>query len=181
MRFLPHDSFDIETSMSPEEIARSLKASVEPRKLFRLSSKHAIFQGELLCNGFKISRIIHYRNSFLPIINGTIRASHSGFIISINMRLHRFVMAFMCFWFGGVSIGMLTAIMGLLSGKTHSSLILLIPFGMLVFGWALVSGGFWFEAKKQKRLLIEMFKKRETGESGADQPTTGLNSKPYAN
>jgi hypothetical protein len=164
MRFWPSDSFEIETTMTPEEIVDSLKCGVEPKKLFRFSSAHTVFQGDLMRDGFKISRIIHYRNSFLPIVHGTFRPGHSGSIVSIKMRLHRFVAAFMCFWFGGVVVGMLAVIFGLSSGKTQVSLMLLIPFGMLAFGWALVSGGFWFEAKKQKLLLIEMFKKRSSSE-----------------
>jgi hypothetical protein len=35
----------------------------------------------------------------------------------------------------------------------------LIPFGMLVFGAVLISGGFWFEASKQKIMLIELITK----------------------
>jgi hypothetical protein len=43
---------------------------------------------------------------------------------------------------------------------------LLIPFAMLMFGWALAAGGFWFEANKTKPILVEMFKGETRGESG---------------
>jgi hypothetical protein len=162
VRLWPSDSFDIETTLSPEEIVESLQSNIGPRKLFRLTSKHPTFQGELTNDGFKISRIIHYRNSFLPVVHGTFRAGNSGRIVSIKMRLNLFVAVFMCVWFSGVGLAMLAFTVGFLNGKIQPSPMLLIPFGMLVFGWALVSGGFWFEAKKQKPLLIEMFTRKDS-------------------
>ena len=160
MKLWPSDSFDIETTLSPEEIVASLRSAIEPARMFRFSSKHATFQGELTSDGFKMSRIIHYRNSFLPVVHGTFRAGDSGRIVSIKMRLNLFVAAFMCIWFTGVGLAVLAFTVGFLRGKIQPSPMLLIPFGMLVFGWALVSGGFWSEARKQKRMLVEMFTKR---------------------
>jgi ABC-type iron transport system FetAB permease component len=162
VRLWPSDSFEIETTLSPEEIVESLQSAIEPAKVFRFSSKHATFQGKLTADGFKMSRIIHYRNSFLPIIHGTFRAGDSGRIVSIKMRLNLFVAAFMWVWFTGVGLAIFVFTFAFLKGKIQSSPILLIPFGMLVFGWALVSGGFWFEAKKQKPILIAMFTRKNT-------------------
>src|SRR5712671_2639644 len=113
MRFWPSDAFEIETELSTEEILESLRLNVEPKTLFRSSSNHTTFQGDLMRDAFKISRIIHYRNSFLPIIHGTCRPGHHGTTVAVKMRLHPFVMAFMCFWFGGVGIGGLIGISGL--------------------------------------------------------------------
>ncbi len=164
MKFWPSDQFEIQTTMSAEDIVASLSSEIEPNKLFGMSTDHAPFQGDISRHGFKITRIIHYRNSFLPIISGKFLPGDAGVKVAIRMRLHPFVTAFMCVWFGGVGLGVVAVVGGLLSGPAPASPMLLIPFGMLVFGWALVSGGFWCEAKEQKRMLLEMFKGLEASE-----------------
>jgi len=153
MKFLPSDKFEIETTLSPTMIVDSLHLSIEPKKLFRMSSSsnHKPFQGEITQDGFKITRIIHYRNSFLPIITGRFLPGNPGLKVEIRMGLHPFVIAFMSIWFGGVG---LFCTLELVFGEAD----LWMPMGMVLFGIALVSGGFWFEAKKQKPMLIEMFK-----------------------
>jgi len=147
--------------MSPAEIVATLNAYIEPKKSFRFFSfsEHKVFEGELTQNGFKVMRIIFYRNSFLPVITGKFVTGQSGSTISITMRLHAFVLAFMCVWFGGVGIGMASVLIGLVSGQTKPDAMLLIPFGMLVFGCVLVVSCFWPEAKKAKRMLTEILQK----------------------
>lgn len=74
------------------------------------------------------------------------------------MTMFVWVIVFMCVWFGGVAIGTLAVIDSYISGQTVLDWFALIPFGMLVFGVALVAGGFWFEALKQKPMLEDIFK-----------------------
>jgi len=164
MKFWPSDRFEIETTMSPEAIVTALNSKIEPKKLFRLSLDHAPFQGDISRDGFRITRIVHYRNSFLPVVTGKFLAGDSGTKVAIRLGLHPVVTAFMCVWFGIVGLAVVVALAGLPSGLAPTSPVPLIPLGMLVLGWALVSGGFWFEAKKQKRMLIEMFKELGTSE-----------------
>ena len=157
MKFWPCDSFEIETTMSPEDIVASLSAKVEPRKLVRLtgfSSHHAEFEGHISPDGFKITRILSYRNSFVPVITGRFLPRGSGTKIAIRMRVHLLATAFMCVWCGGL---VWPVIAGLLTGPPTAILLSVVSLGMLVFAWAMVSGGFWFEAKKQKEMLIQMF------------------------
>ena len=65
----------------------------------------------------------------------------------------------MFIWLSGVSIGVLTFLAAALSGKMTPLPALLVPLGMLVFGIALTSGGFWWEAKKTKPIIVRMFNK----------------------
>jgi len=74
------------------------------------------------------------------------------------MRLHRFVAAFMLFWFGGVSVGLVSFSVAALRGQMVPLQALLIPLGMLLFGILLTTCSFWWEAKKAKPFLIELFK-----------------------
>ncbi|MHC5676375.1 hypothetical protein [Nostoc sp.] len=70
MKILPNDTFIILTSDSLPIVLQRLNAFVGSTKAFRFSRKHAPYQGTISESGFQISRIIHYRNSFLPVIQG---------------------------------------------------------------------------------------------------------------
>jgi hypothetical protein len=153
MKILPYETFQIQTSLPLDGIVDLMRQNVEPKKWLRFSRSHKLFEGDVSSAGFKIMRIIHYRNSFLPVIQGTFEQGDEGTRINIRMRLHQLVMAFMCFWFGGVGIAMLVTAGGLFTGKTEHSLVLLIPIGMFLFGWGLTSISFWIEVKKARRLL----------------------------
>lgn len=157
MKLLPYDKFEIQTSLTLEETVMALKAQVEPRKWLRaLSGNKTAFEGEVSRAGFKIMRIIKYRNSFLPIIKGTFNQGQNGTIVKIRMGLHPLVIVFMSVWFGGVIFGLFAIGAGLASNKISLSAPLLIPLGMLFFGWAMVAGGFWFEARKAKPQLLSI-------------------------
>ena len=162
MKIYPKDTFEIDSTLSAGEIFSSLDAVVEPPKWFRMwSSSGKKYQGEFSYSNFKIWRIISYRNSFIPIIEGQITPAASGSHIAITMRLHRFVAAFMLFWLGGVSVGLVTFSLAAMRGKMKPLPGLLIPLGMLLFGIVMTSGSFWWEAKKTKPFLVEILKGAE--------------------
>lgn len=58
---------------------------------FGLSRNHNLFEGEIEGTSFKISRIIHYRNSFLPILVGQIQDDLDASTLQIVARPHWFV------------------------------------------------------------------------------------------
>ncbi|NLB66748.1 MAG: hypothetical protein GX803_09795 [Lentisphaerae bacterium] len=157
MKIFPHDAFEIATPMSAEAIGAVLHDMVEPTKWLRLTRDHKTFQGTVERDGFKITRIIHYRNSFLPVVRGRFKPGPSGVTVAVTMRLHPFVTAFMGLWFGGVGVGIVAALAALVLGQADAHPTMLIPFGLLLIGWALVSGAFWHEANKTKPILLEMF------------------------
>ena len=137
--------------------------SVQEDEARRFSRDHAPFQGEVYPGGFRISRIIHYRNSFLPMITGEFQPGAAGTKVVIRMGLHPFVTVFLCVWFGGVGLGLFAVLSGIRSGQTSPAM-LLAPVGMLLFGWGLAFAGFWFEARKQKRMLVGMFRRFQAGD-----------------
>ena len=164
MKLWPSDSFEIHTNLSRQETIEKVASFVEPKKWFRFFHEGKPFQGKCSQEGFRITRIIRYRNSFLPIINGNYLNGSNGTTIQIKMVLHPIVIAFMCIWFGGVIIGAVSISYSLVIRKCSFQLPMFIPFAMLLFGIALVSGSFWFEAKKQKPLLESLFKTKGSGE-----------------
>lgn len=159
MKFWPYDSFEIKTTMSEDEIVTLLNSEIKPRKTRSFFTNDTGFKCDVSLNGFKIIRIIHYQNGFQPIITGTFSKEKSGTTIKVNMELHPMVRIFMYIWLGFTGIGALTTTATLLSGHTSLSPMSLIPFVMLIFGCVLTSASFWFEAKKQKPLLFEIFTK----------------------
>ncbi|BAJ01649.1 hypothetical protein SVI_1678 [Shewanella violacea DSS12] len=131
-----------------------ISENIGPRNLFSLVSARE-YNGSVTKNGFLISKNIYYRNSFLPLIEGKVKPSINGSHIIVTMRLHALVLCFMFVWFCGVGIGCVAV----LSHLDNFSFPLLIPFIMLFSGIIIVSGGFWFEASKQKTKLVELLTK----------------------
>ena len=144
MQLWPYCSFEVETAHSTEECIALLNSEIEPNKW---SGSHKIFQGVVSAAGFKMTRIIHYRNSFLPTIYGSFRSSFPGTVVVIKMKMSPLITAFMCFWFGFVGFALIVSIIGSKPGMA------LVPLCMLLFGWALENGGFWFEVKRVKLVL----------------------------
>ncbi len=154
MKLFPYNRFNIESEKSPDEVIKKVSEYVGEKEFFSFKPAKE-FSGSIHSNEFKIQKNISYRNSFLPIIEGVVKPNGDGTITDIKMRLNSLVFGFMCIWFFGVGVGCIAVLSNLDSFSFHA----LIPFGMLVFGVALVNGGFWVEASKQKVRLIEIIKK----------------------
>jgi hypothetical protein len=105
------------------------------------------FVGKVDGSQFTCYRHIHYRNSFLPRIKGTVQPSPSGSTIDVRMSLYPSVALAMGFWFGAVGLGTAAAL--LRQGGTP----VIVPLGLFVFGLAMTLCGFYPEAVKARRLL----------------------------
>jgi hypothetical protein len=133
-------------------------ANIAPSKSlgFWNKSETRAFEGNLRGNEFEIKRIINYRNSFLPIVNGRIDTVGNTTRLTVHMRLHTVVIVSMTIWMSFVA---LFFVLGLLkSGNSDGRLI--IPLGMLSFGYALTMGGYLFESERTKKILTEIVKGR---------------------
>jgi hypothetical protein len=175
MKFLPYERLKIKTLLSNQEVLKRLDNAVEPKRYFRFfGAKDKPYEGKVEGTHFEVSRIIGYRNSFLPMIKGDVQTEMSSCSIYISMQPHVLVIAFMIFWLGGVGLFFL-AILGsfILSlaqtGAADPSL-LLFPGGMFAFGYALFLGGFKFESIKSKNYFQELFEANEVEEMGIANP-----------
>jgi len=85
----PFHKFEFSTRFSPAHAARVLQEIVEPPRKWGwpTSTKRGYFEGRVAGSRFKIHRIINYRNSFVPIIEGNFRRDGLGTIVTLNMRL----------------------------------------------------------------------------------------------
>lgn len=157
MKFLPYDHFSINTPQHSLEVIKKLETYIEPPKAIRwgFSRDHAPYEGTISTSGFKIHRIIHYRNSFLPIIRGQFESTNAGTTVHITMQLNSFVTAFLMFWLfmwysATIPIFILTAfsecfaIEGLLF--LGAPIVLLLIFGV----------AFWSEANHSRNELTQI-------------------------
>lgn len=151
MKLMPYDKFQINSKLSPIEIIQRIRDCTGDDEFFSLHQTHE-FSGQVNDNDFKIMKNISYRNSFQPIIEGKIEQTSMGTQVTISMRLHLFVMLFMVIYL------VLAGIFGISSliNATVFSWSIFSHFGLLIAGGALASGGFWFEAYRQKRRLIAL-------------------------
>jgi hypothetical protein len=85
----PFRKFEFITPMSTAHAARVLEEIVEPPRKWGLptSMKRGDFEGRVAGSRFKIHRIMHYQNAFMPIIDGNFRRDGAGTLVTVNMRL----------------------------------------------------------------------------------------------
>ena len=161
-KYFLFENYVLTTRLPVEEVARRLAENIEPKRSFRFSlfskGSNKPYEGQMLGNTFTISRIINYRNSFLPIITGHISAFSGETQINVKMRPETFVLIFISLWLGIVGLVCLGII---LAGffqiqeilQNGFSPMILIPFGMFLFGCLLTTLPFKVESKKSKEFL----------------------------
>lgn len=153
MRLFPALTEEFTSPLPPAELLRRVQHSVQ--------QTHA-FTGSVAAADFTISRVIDYRNSMLPRINGQVMARPAGGgHLRLRHSLHPFVLAFGALWLGVV--GSVVAAMALawaqggfrtdVQGSFWPSL---IPVGMLAVGLLLFTVPFWLEVRRSRPLLMEL-------------------------
>ena len=154
MNLLPYEHFTIETYLGAEEGGRRLAHSVEPKKVIRwFSTNHKPYEGDVTSDSFKISRIIHYRNSFLPQITGSIRSDLGRTLVEIRMALHPVVLVFLVLWlafFGSIFVGSFQSFVAD-PGSNASPLVVGVP--LMIVMLVVVIAAFKFESSKSKKFL----------------------------
>ena len=149
MRILPSDVFVIHAKETIPEIKKKLGEHIDERRIFNSVRSDRQYEGEIYDNGFKVSRIIAYRNSFLPILHGSFRPSGTGTDIIIKMKLHKFVSVFMIIWILGFGLGAVSTAIG-----EHSNY---IPLILLVIFVSIIPFAFHWERQKAKDYFNGIF------------------------
>ena len=145
--------FIIETKKSKDEILQIIRDNTYIKtSVFDFPTGDKYFEGSVSENSFKICRCIQYRNSFLPLIIGTIEANEYGSTINIRMRMAIPVIVFLVIWLTGVLAGCL-----IVPFAGFPMPAALVPYAMLVFGILLVIIPNKIEAKKAREKLEELF------------------------
>ncbi len=158
MFMLPSLDEIIESDKSPEEISQIMGAITVSRREHYFADMRGEFVGEIDMTGFKVMSNIHHRNSFLPVITGSIRTEGNRSIIAIKMRMHPLTSVFSVIWLSGVAVFLLIGICIACVDRNASSLMLIcMSAGMMLFGQLLIRGGFYGPARKAIARLRELF------------------------
>ncbi len=160
MKYLPFEHIIYKTKLNEEELLLRLESIIEEKKIFRFrlfnNNESKPYEGQVEGNTFKISRIINYRNSFLPVITGMVEKSFDHSTITVKMRLNLFVLIFLIVWFSITLFGSFALTIKFLSDMKFDPMYL-IPFGMLIFGYLIAILPFKFESKKSKNDFKMLF------------------------
>jgi hypothetical protein len=110
---------------------------------------------------FRITPVIGYMNSFLPLIRGRIADAPDGARVRVSMRLHPATFWFMLLWFGIVTPVLLATVVVAAITQTFSPFFL-VPYGLFAFGYALATGSFKFESRPSRDGLEAILSTDET-------------------
>lgn len=152
MKIIPYDHFLLYSSLPSEEVTGRLSAVTECCEIGflceNLKDTACEFYGIVKFGEFRLIKKITYRNSFNPIIRGTIFTEDEKTVIDVRMSLIPFVAVFIAFWLFFASV---FTVLGLCFEA--EKVVLLHPIVMIIVCYCTVEGGFWYEAKRIRRRL----------------------------
>ena len=149
MKILPFDIFVIHTEKSIPEIKKKLNEHIDDKHVFNFLYSNKQYEGEIYENGFKVSRIISYRNSFLPVLHGSFKENKKGTDIIIKMKLHKLVSVFMIIGIFAFSFGAVSSALE----KDHN----FIPLVFLIVFVSIIPFAFHWEGEKAKNYFNDLF------------------------
>jgi hypothetical protein len=170
----PFKSYTITTRLPPDDCYQRLKSATATDKRDRVFSSFGflsvfrgqgdkLFRGRLEPDAFKIVRIMHYSNSFRPIITGHLAAAPDGTRVDIVMRMEVLVSIFMGFWLGVIILVIPISVLTAIGGQDATALLMLPVAGlMIMLGYGLMSRSFDYEAKKAIEALAGILESADT-------------------
>ncbi len=154
MKFFPYEHFEIQTSKPKNEIVSLLREKTNPNRpsILRSAGNH-LFWGEVGEDRFKIVPIVSYRNSFVPVVSGTITEREDGAVVDVDMRLPQAVKVFSTVFLAFCAFTMLLSL-GFAFAERNFGLHILIPGLMICFLYKLLNTPFYHEAQKARDALF---------------------------
>jgi hypothetical protein len=164
MKFIPYDSFQIETTLDAAEVERLLAANTEAPKRWYLTMAEPdfFFKGYISNGKFEVERNTNYRkNSFAPAISGVIENTGDQTVIKLKLFPKQqtiwFISLFLLGTFAGASIFIISEI------RTYAfvwdDLRAYLPF---LFGYLLMMVSFNFERMWANKFIIKLMVAQET-------------------
>lgn len=164
IHILPYLEHNIDSEKPPEAIYAILQSVTTAPKYLLGSLPHSEFFGEVHPTDFKIvsninyhnSSNLKYKNSFLPIMKGKIKARGSGSVIELKLSLHLLVRVFLTVWFGMMGLFFLIGLLYMITsgGKEFQFAVATAVF--ILAGQIMVRSGFYIPAKKALKRLEEL-------------------------
>lgn len=166
-KYIPYEKLTITSANRAEEVLERIAEHTEMDMTFKKRFLGRIkmrsdykYEGTISDKGFEISRIIFYRNSFLPVIIGEVRDQPFGSELDLTLRMNWLVIIFAMIWMGFVILECLGVLVAwIITGKFDG--MLMMPYGMWLFGTVLFLGGFKFESIRSRNHLMELLNAQE--------------------
>lgn len=158
MRFLPKETLVYHSTLKADQLHERLSIYVEPRLdglIDWKKKREKPYEGLVKKDGFEISRIIDYRNSFLPVVSGKITPSTDQSVVVVTMALHSFVRIFLAIWFAMAILFFFVYLVKSIKDTTIDP-ILLIPITLVALGYRLTIRAFKVESDRAREDLKEM-------------------------
>jgi len=146
MKIFPYEKYELKSSASLEELYASIDKGCEPWKIsanFGEISKPLF--GKRCGNKFRLYRASSNKNAFQPVAFGTIYDNGEEVLVEVTLRMNMFVILFAVVW-----LSFTFTLIFAYSLPITPSLVLI---GMIVCGYLLIQGGFWFEVPRIKKLI----------------------------
>lgn len=164
MLLIPFQRCTLVSSMPATQVVSTLQAATGQDRFALWSRPKETFIGKVDAAGFTLRRNISYRNSFLPVVNGTFETAGTNTLLHLRLGLHPGVLVFMCLWLGGVGLAALVTTAASIASKVFNP-VMFVPMGMFLFGYALTMGGFLYE---RRRTLDELKRALSAVRTGPD-------------
>lgn len=122
-------------------------------KLLGPQGHRRTFWGSVGADGFRISRVVLYRNAFLPVVTGRIEPAGRGSRLAAAFALRPAVILFLLLWF---ALALAVSVAGLVSFAADPGarwLHAAVPLFTLAIAAQVASHAFWSEAREQARIL----------------------------
>lgn len=153
------------SSLSLEDLKSVLEANMQEKIPFNFVKKdHKPYAGHLWDDYFKARRIIHYRNSFLPQINGKFVEQGDYREIKIKMTLHPFSIVFLILFVFFILTGFLVLLIQDLNAGEFE-LLSFWPFLIILPSLLIILPVFNWEVRKSVKDFKAFFKAEEIDEA----------------
>ena len=147
MGLFPHSRFTIMSRVSAAEaLSRLGQATGRPAGAFSRRDVRS-FVGDVNGESFSIMRVSRGRNSFRPLIRGTVASSTKGSEVTGTARLHTVVIGFMGFLIAVLSLTLLQLLASGFSARRWDTTVLVIP-GIVVFLIVMMRVAFAVESRR---------------------------------
>lgn len=157
MRLLPYDHLLIDSPLPLEQAQARLREATGPRRFIKFFRAPHPFEGEVNGTDVRVQRAIIYGNSYLPRIHGRLERHAHGSRLAATMSMSPFTSVFSAIWFASV---LFITIFVTPTLSRDGDPMALIPVGMLILGYTMMSLCFWVEAGIARRRLAEILQAR---------------------
>lgn len=155
IHFFPYLKEQIYSGKTGEDICAVLRSVTDSGKI--LIYTDAEFAGQVYSYHFRVSPGENLkRNSFLPVITGTVTERKEGCVVDVSMQLTVFARIFTAVWSGFLLVFFLGCFPAVFSGEFHDIYIVLLPIAMVIGGQIMMRCGFHASAKKALKELREL-------------------------